>query len=516
LKPIAYFILFLTTIALHAQQDLVSIDQLRFSSDFEESAFKDVLGDDPDYFLGFMTLAADTSMVSQWRGYYQLRVKRFLAKKRSNNADRDLKNAYKYVHDAFFRKYESLVNFERIFEGGVYNCVTACALYGMAFDDFGIPYVIKETPTHVYIIAYPESSQIRIETTNPLAGYQTFSPGFKEGFVKNLMDLKLIDLSDMARGVNAIFDEYYFTAPNLGLRELLGIHYYNQAVVVYSDHNYEKAFEILQKAYFLHPSESMKEMMAEACLMMLNTSKYEDMFDVDALITAMKIDHSSVRSPQILSEFARMIRNQLIEKNDTAYVDEAFLRVSAAVTDSVLLQDMSSLYYYERCRIHYNKGNYRKALPYAIKAYGVKPSFHESETVLVGCIQNGLNQRAIEPEDAEVAIDSLCLRYDQLNKNAHLNHTRAAILLQGMAEAYDRGEVTEAKDYQAKFAGVSENTGVKVNEQNVGYAYSRGVIYYFKKGWYKSARQVLNEGLKYAPSSSELKTRKYYLDRAQN
>ncbi|MEP0369056.1 MAG: hypothetical protein ABJN36_06100 [Cyclobacteriaceae bacterium] len=516
MKRLTLFIFFLYSLSVNAQQDVVEYDQLVFKSSFEKEAFDSVLGNNPDYFFGFMTLATDSIMVEQWRGYYELRIKGFLERKRPKNDERYLKNAYQYVHDEFFIKYEPLVNFEKIFQDGVYNCVTACALYGMAFDDFGIPYVVKETPTHVYIIAYPYTAQIRIETTDPLNGYKDFGLGYKEQYVKQLAELKLIDQSDLAEGVNAIFDKFYFTAPNLGLKELMGIHYYNQAVVSYNSHLYQSAFEMIQKAYFLHPSESMEEMMAESCRMMLSTTQYEDLSDVNALVTAMNLDHASIGNPQVLHEFSRLLHSQLAGKNDTAMVETAFLKIMEAATDSSLIEDLGSLYYYERSRMHYNRGNYRKGIPYAIKAYGFKPGLHEAENLMVHSIQNAIVSKELEPDDVELALDSLFEMYPALNNNSHLRQTRLTIYLQKMAEAYNVGNIDEAKNYQNKFEESADSDKSKYNHQDVGHAYSRGVIYYFKKGWYKSARKVLNSGLKYAPNSSELRTRKYYLDRAQN
>lgn len=59
------------------------------------------------------------------------------------------------------------------------------------FDELGIPYSIKETPTHVYLIADPNGEQILIETTDPVKGFAEFSNGFKQNFISTLLAQKL-------------------------------------------------------------------------------------------------------------------------------------------------------------------------------------------------------------------------------------------------------------------------------------------------------------------------------------
>lgn len=101
--------------------------------------------------------------------------------------------------------------FTELNKNGNYNCVTATALYGLLLNDLGIPFSIKETPEHVYLIAYPKSDAILIESTDPLKGYRVFNDNYKALIVQNLKENKIISESEFKTGnVNNLFDKYFF------------------------------------------------------------------------------------------------------------------------------------------------------------------------------------------------------------------------------------------------------------------------------------------------------------------
>jgi len=79
--------------------------------------------------------------------------------------------------------------FSRIFEAGIYNCVTASMLYALILDHYQIPYEIKEKPTHIYLVALPGKDNILFETTNP-RGLYVPDEKFKRDYVNSLVQLK--------------------------------------------------------------------------------------------------------------------------------------------------------------------------------------------------------------------------------------------------------------------------------------------------------------------------------------
>ncbi|MEO6303559.1 MAG: hypothetical protein ABIP51_10325, partial [Bacteroidia bacterium] len=107
------------------------------------------------------------------------------------NAKR-IKFIYKYVHQVFLKMYKLNNSFSDIFEKGEYNCVSASALYAIILKEIGIPCQIIEAPQHVFIIAYPQTDKILIETTSPEKGYFVVNDNYVAKYIKYLADSKLI------------------------------------------------------------------------------------------------------------------------------------------------------------------------------------------------------------------------------------------------------------------------------------------------------------------------------------
>ncbi|MEQ8473796.1 MAG: hypothetical protein RIC35_21545 [Marinoscillum sp.] len=496
---------------------LVSFDELSFDSDSEKNTLMLLNSGSSDFFSGLMVQSGvDSAQVLKWERSFNMRISKFKALKRPKKDSKYVKKIYEFVHAEFLRKYENVAYFNQIFQTGVYNCVTACALYGLVFDELGVPYVVKETPTHVYIIAYPETEQIGIETTDPIGGFKTFSPGYKEAFIGDLLRQKLIDNAELTAGVNTVFDKYYFTNKELGLKELVGLQYYNKGISAFNDENYPGAFKELQKAYFFHDTDEIKEVLEAAGILTVSQLQYDKLEDVNMLTFLTRVDDPNIGSDEILGEFARLMNKQLLNQNDTQYVHRAYDKLSSQITDSTLQVEIDFYYNYERGRMLYNRGNYVLAFPFIRNAYQTKPNNFDAENLLVGNINNTMVASAYKSDELLSLVDDLYDEFPNLTSNAHLGALRMGIYLEAMSDAYLSKDVKSAEKYQLKFEAAVDQYHYRFQDFAVGKAYSNGITYYFRKGWYKSARELLNSGLKYAPNNSELKMRKYYLDRAQN
>lgn len=496
---------------------LVSFDELTFSSLQERQVFLDLNSGSTEYFKSLMAFSAiDSAQVEKWERSYNLRIAQFKALKRPKKDAKYVRKIYDFVHAEFLRKYENLAYFDQIFRTGVYNCVSACALYGLVFEDLGVPFVVKETPTHVYIIAYPDTDQIGIETTDPVGGFKTFSPGYKEAFISDLLSAKLIDQSELAAGVNTVFDKYYFTDKELGLKELVGIQYYNHGISALNESDYPTAFKDFQKAYFFHPTEQITDVLTASGILTVSKLQYEVWEDVEMLVFLTKVDDPNIGNNEILGEFSRLMDKQLLNKNDTQFVHKAYKTLSGHVTDSLLQVELDYFYNYERGRMLFNRGNYRLALPFIKTAYAVKPNNFDGENLLVSTVNNALVSNTFTSDEYIGLIEDLYVSFPHLSSNAHLGSLRVGIYLEAMSDAYQNKDVTNAEKYQLMFENAVDEHNYRFQDYAVGKAYSQGITYYFRKGWYKSARALLNSGLKYAPDNSELKMRKFYLDRAQN
>lgn len=511
------FCLLLSNSTLARLDSLVKYDEIFFRNSFERHVFAKSGSENPGLFEGFMVFSSyEIQRINEYRASLEQKILTFKNSKRPKNNSKYLKKVYEFVHDGFLRKYENEAYFHQIFEMGKYNCVTAVALYGITFNKLDIPYVIKETPTHVYIIAYPESEQIGIETTDPIGGFKTFSVGFKQNFVNQLVGLKLIDIAELSEGINTVFDRYYFSAKEITLKELIGLQYYNYGLSQLKENNYLEAFQNLQKAHYLYPSDQVREVLSTAGLASLSEANYSSWEDVNLLMSAIRLDHQSFTDQHKFGEFARLLDRQLINDNDTTMIDSAYHVIVSQELNSDLKEEISFYYYYERGRKLYNRGNYLLALPYSELAYQIKPHNSDSENLLVSNIQNSIATNVYSYDQALDIVERLLHDHPELSTHGHLGEIRSNLFLEAIYDSFESKEATEAMQYKTQFESFIKEFNYRYDKYTLGRAYSQGIMYYFRKGALRNARSLLNDGLRLDPENQDLKLRKYYLDRATN
>ena len=213
-------LLFLTACLKLFSQDtevfdtLVYFNEITYHSELEEEAFNEYFSEDNSSFIKLF-LAKDENITKQ---QYEIRLTSFLDYTKELREDKNynkpekkkVKYYYNLIHNKYLEKYEMNTNFSKIFNNGYYNCVTGSILYGLIFDELKIPYKIKLSPIHAYLITYPQTESILVETTNPVKGYFIFNENFKQNYVDHLLDNKLITASEYASySTEELFNKYY-------------------------------------------------------------------------------------------------------------------------------------------------------------------------------------------------------------------------------------------------------------------------------------------------------------------
>ncbi len=494
------------------QDSLVYPTELTFDNYHEQQAYWQLYNQQEEPYFELFYLLTDSS-IDRMRNYKALLYSELETIKRVKNETKYVKNIYKRLHERFFSKYEERSFFADVFSSRTYNCVTACAIYGLAFDKLGIPFEIKETPTHVYIIAYPDSHQIRIETTDPVGGFASYSPLFKQAFVTRLLELKLIDNDDMSLGTNALFDKYYFNDSKLGLKELVALQYYNAGLFEGDQAEYYKAYRLLSKAYVLYPSDQTSKYLLTSIINELAVSKYDEEYHITLLAQLPRYKKFEITNDEIVGEFGRINEQYLINTYNVPLYDSIYYRLTAQLNDSSVVSEIHFIYNYERARLLFNKGKYIQALPFAEKALEQKPTHVDAETLLISSFMNYLSQSR-NPEKAIEKLEAYIKRFHTLNENNHVQKAWLNLNLLAMEKSYEDQNIEAAKTYAANFEkGVERNETADFDRFLVGRAYSTGAIYYFKRGYLSSARRLLNKGLEYAPGNYELKSRLQMINR---
>ena len=149
----------------HAQTNLIRFEEVHFENRNERMAIYNLIRGGQDYFeaLSIAEGIPDTT-VSNWKAEFYDHLAAFKAKERKRNNWIYLNRLYRDLHESYLVKYNEGANIFDTFENGSFNCVAACAIYSMAFEELEIPYIIKEMPDHVYIVGLSKRGPMLFET----------------------------------------------------------------------------------------------------------------------------------------------------------------------------------------------------------------------------------------------------------------------------------------------------------------------------------------------------------------
>lgn len=173
-----------------------------------------------------------------------------------------LKYAFYSVHRKMLGKYDQYALFSDLFKkGGAYDCVTASILYAVIFEELNIPYVVKETDYHVYVLAYADGHEVLIETTDPLYGFVTD----QEEIVRR-KDLysgmtPQVKNDDEMKGLSSEDPQYQnsdHVDNEVTFEQLPALQYYNQAIKYFNAGNIQQANTYIKRAEEIFPTERIK------------------------------------------------------------------------------------------------------------------------------------------------------------------------------------------------------------------------------------------------------------------
>ena len=143
------------------------------------------------------------------------------------------------VHRQFLKRYQSHTTMYELLEEGNYDCVTGSALYALLLDALDIPYRVHEFPYHVYLTATTSNQDtIMIESTDPQYGLVTDADEQAERYrhYSRVTDTEA-------------YYQYDFTIQErIGLTELAGLSYFNEAVEHYNNQEFQQATQLLRQA----------------------------------------------------------------------------------------------------------------------------------------------------------------------------------------------------------------------------------------------------------------------------
>lgn len=294
-----------------------------------------------------------------------------------------LKSLFKNIHNTFLKIYDEDANTYDMFESGKYNCVTASVLYSYIFEYIDIPYQIKEEPTHVYVIAYPDKHNIMIETTTPTMGVFAPNTKAKTEYIKTLVANKYLEQSYVDNvGIEKAFNEFFYGKTNISFKELIGLLYYNKAVNYINDKEAIKSYSDIYKANFLYPAKKHQFLEQEILKEYLDNFSFDQLDEWEILLKVLNNEDTEVLRRFFIAKFNEKIHKYLWVSHQKENLDSIFNYTSVHLLDSVLKKENSYNYYYEVARYYLASKNYDLAESNLSKVYEINPSSLMTHTII--------------------------------------------------------------------------------------------------------------------------------------
>lgn len=418
--------------------------------------------------------------------------------------EKKLKLLFDLTHKNFFLKYKEVSTFDEIFESKEYNCVSATALYCLILQQYQIPYSIKETPSHVYSIAYPDTRSIVLESTAPKNGYYSPSNSDIQKAVGSLVDLKYYTKEEIeTKGVREVYNEFFYDEDEIDIKKLAGLQYHNESISYFAEDKFELALNSNYKCELLYKSEKTEYLSYILLANILNKLDSKDFAYVEYLAQYANI--STVDNTEIIRAYKSIINNKLFLESNDVQMDSIFSYLSQNLSDTMLIEDLSEVHFEGFAMYYGQKSDFKKSLEYSSKAYVINPKNVNTQALITQSLVQDLSRRTGSASTLK-KMDQYKANFPFLEENNlyqslyfhtytynALNHLRADDIKRGLK-------------YLGQMESLIESHGEELiyDENMYGMVYAELGAAYFRDRNYREAKRVIEKGLSIIPNHPEL------------
>ncbi|MCB0655097.1 MAG: hypothetical protein KDC57_03120 [Saprospiraceae bacterium] len=125
------------------------------------------------------------------------------------------------THRKYLKQYVPYSSFEQTLERGNYDCVSGTALFATLLTELQIPFEIRETGYHVFLIAHVQDQFVLLESTDPNSGFME-----DQQAIIHQVQQYIFDGLDAAMVSKPIHN-------SISLTQLEGLMHYNLALVYF-------------------------------------------------------------------------------------------------------------------------------------------------------------------------------------------------------------------------------------------------------------------------------------------
>ena len=496
-----------------SKKDSIIITNPHYFSEYEQKNFETYLqSNKTDIFA--LSLSIDSTTNKTQEAAYLKTIQNYLASNKSilaktTNEKAKIKKLFKSAHQTFFTQYNLEATCSDFYSSGKFNCVTGSLFFSIVMDSLRIPYTIKETPTHVLLLAYPSSFSLPIESTDPNMTIYIPDESFKKRYIDFLVDSKIIQKSEVARqGIEKIFNEKYYSTIDIKPIELVGLLYYNSGIDYLNKSDFKWAFQQFEKAYLLYPSNRVKYSLELSLLAFVADMGPFSLDNLDFLAKLVNYSSNTRYRELVVREFNNYTQKYLINENDEAKYEQIYNRLIAQVNDSAVKSNISTIYFYERSRACSIKNDKEGSWKFISQGYKLNPQ----NLNLIARLKNEAITKlkpAFNDNHFLMIYDSLLNEFPILRNSEPIQAYEGAFYLKKAAPLFYNDDITAGEKYLKQFdAFLIRNPNCTFNPSYISSIYCNIASAYFRNKDIKKCKAVIEQGLILAPNDEDL-IRKY-------
>jgi len=485
---------------------LFHVEDLYYNSAFEYQLFDDLEDGKRDYLslITCMNPEATEKDVAVYRKWI-IDIAGIIGHGRFERLSEEKKMVaiHDYVTKNMLLQYYQSSSFDDLYKYDRYNFLTAACLYAFIMDELHIPYVIKESSDHLYLIAYPRTGKILVEMTIPEINNR-YNFALRNSFINYLKENNLIDeITYRSKSTRDLFAKYFFSQKDFTLKELMGLQYMYKALGDTGVSACKSAYQDLQKAYYLYPSWKMQYMLLAEYYNYMENADLTNTENLGYFVTGPELIPIGFHPDYFLKRFSDLTEIYLFSRKDINEYNGIYNYIMEQVAGRNIRDELSFIYYYETGRFYNNSGKFELALDNLEKAFEINPSDKNMQ---------GLFVRVLADYAATTAVSDLIPRleyYYQEYKIEELHDIFIMILmhvfLQYAGKSFQVEDGVTGETYLAKFDSLyRNNTGTGIDQDLIVQTYSSAAIYYSGKGDIARSKQMILQGLQLAPGNVEL------------
>jgi tetratricopeptide (TPR) repeat protein len=431
----------------------------------------------------------------------------------SQSPAKRVKKIFTLTKKKYLQNYYLYAFFPELNTENHFNCVTGTALFAIIFDQLSIPYSIVEVPQHVYLVAYPDSYKIGIESTSEKNGVYVWTEHTKLEAVSYLMNIgKVTDQEVKLKGIDAIITEYFYTNEELDFDGIVGLHLINRSLYLSDRKKNKEALGCLKRAHQFYKGPTLDLIEGSVLAELISTTELDNIDMIDYLTRYYSICSAKSEKQRSLNNFEFIVNEALITRRDLVFVDssEALVKINLDENSQKLFQ--ASI---EKVRAiwHHNRGKDDESFACAEKSYALNPLDKSVEDLLATCLINSFTESDLMDEEIGEYVLKYVAKYPFLHESPRFINFEIALYAMLAGDYFLDNEPEEGKLYLSKMEALLDNPEIDLDDvgEFIGEAYGQYSTYLFRQGSYADALKWIDVALEYEPGSPTHESRREYI-----